>query len=99
MADSDDGEPDQDILASAVEEMKQTVEMLDSILVALRELLTKAGGVHILYNGESQSLSRLLPTWKEEYEQSTNHTITWGQFLIEKLRAGSSEQGAGSREQ
>ena len=85
--DSDD-ELDIDILASAVEEMEQTVQMLDSILVALRELLTKAGGVYILYNGENQSLSRLLPMWKEEYEQSADHTITWGQFLIEKLREG-----------
>ena len=90
MSVSDDGEPDQDIIASAVEEMKQTVEMLDSILVALRELLTKAGGVHILYNGESVSLTALLPLWKEEYEQSADYTITWGQFLIEKLRAVSS---------
>jgi hypothetical protein len=87
VVDSDD-ELDIDILASAVEEMEQTVQMLDSILVALRELLTKAGGVYILYNGENQSLSRLLPMWKEEYEQSADHTITWGQFLIEKLREG-----------
>jgi hypothetical protein len=92
MSVSDDGEPDMDIIASAIEEMEQTVQMLDSILVSLRELLTKAGGIHILYNGENQSLSRLLPMWKEEYEQSADNTITWGQFLIEKLRTGSSEQ-------
>ena len=92
MSVSDDGEPDLDVIETAIEEMQQTVEMLDSILVALRELMTKAGGLQILYNGESVSLSALLPLWKEEYEKSAEHTITWGQFLIEKLRTGSSEQ-------
>ena len=85
MSVSDDGEPDLDVIELAIEEMKQTVEMLDSILVALRELLTKAGGLQILYNGESVSLSALLPLWKEEYEQGLIRRITWGQFLIEKL--------------
>lgn len=85
MSVSDDGEPDLDVIESAIEEMKQTVEMLDSILVALRELLTKAGGIHVVYNGESVSLGTLLHLWKEEYEQELIHRITWGQFLIEKL--------------
>jgi hypothetical protein len=85
MSVSDEGEPDLDVIESAIEEMKQTVEMLDSILVALRELLTRTGGLQIVYNGESVSLSALLPLWKEEYEQELIHHITWGQFLIEKL--------------
>ena len=85
MSVSDEGEPDLDVIESAIEEMTQTVEMLDSILVALRELLVRTGGLHILYNGEGVSLSNLLPAWKEEYEQGMIHQITWGQFLIEKL--------------
>ena len=85
MSVSDDGEPDLDVIESAIEEMKQTVEMLDSILVALRELFARTGGLQIVYNGESTPLGTLLHLWKEEYEQDMIHRITWGQFVIEKL--------------
>ena len=82
-------ECDAEVIELAMQEMEQMVEMLDGILAQLHSLRTRMSGICVLYDGENQPLSALLPLWKEEYEQGMIHQITWGQFLIEKLTGAS----------
>jgi hypothetical protein len=84
--DEDESVVDTEVIEEAIQEVGQMVEMLDAILEQLHALRVRMGGICVVYDGESQPLSALLPLWKEEYEKGVIHRITWGQFLIEKLR-------------
>jgi hypothetical protein len=87
--DEDESVVDTEVIEQAIQDVGQMVEMLDSILEQLHALRVRMRGICVVCNGEDRALSELLPLWKEEYEKGVIHRITWGQFLIEKLRGTS----------
>ena len=87
--DENDSVVDTEVIEEAIQEVGQMVDILDCILEQLHALRVRMGGICVVYDGESRPLSALLPLWKEEYENGMIHMITWGQFLIEKLKGAS----------
>jgi hypothetical protein len=77
----------EDILDEATRELTVALDTLSGIVQGLNTIHTKSAGICVCIGGQNRPLLNVLDEWRREYENDTIHQITWGQFLIEKLRS------------
>lgn len=66
-------------------ELEKIVQETNEMLQRLELIQRKIDGPSIIFEGKSQSITKWLTEWEDEMKHDTVHSITWGQFLIEKL--------------
>lgn len=81
-----------DVSATWLDDIDECRLEFDGILMAINNALTqlyeirrKLEGPLITYEGETKPVSLWLTEWENEMAGDKYHSITWGQFILEKL--------------
>ena len=83
---SDSQESYIDIITYCIEQYEIILEEVNSALDCLGHLQYQYNGPVVEYDGQQKRFAEWLTAWEEEFKCDTIHKITWGEFLIEKLR-------------
>ena len=75
-----------DIITYCTEQYEIILEEVNSALAILEQLQYQYNGPVVEYDGQQKRFLEWLTVWEDEFECDTIHDISWGEFIIEKLR-------------